>query len=80
MGADICIRREVVEKCGLFDSDFFMYYEESEMQNRYRQSGYTSMIVPTPLIVHLECVSSKVANKNIHMLTGRHSSIAICYI
>ena len=63
MGADICIRREVVEKCGMFDPDFFMYYEESEMQNRYRQSGYTSMIVPTPLIVHLECVSSKVANK-----------------
>ena len=63
MGADICIRREVVEKCGMFDPDFFMYYEESEMQSRYRQSGYTSMIVPTPLIVHLECVSSKVANK-----------------
>ena len=63
MGADICIRREVVEKCGMFDPDFFMYYEESEMQNRYRQSGYTSMIVPTPLIVHLECVSSKVENK-----------------
>lgn len=63
MGADICIRREVVEKCGMFDPDFFMYYEESEMQYRYRQSGYTSMIVPTPLIVHLECVSSKVENK-----------------
>lgn len=63
MGADICIRREVIEKCGLFDPDFFMYYEESEMQNRYKKSGYTSMLVPSPLIVHLECVSSKVANK-----------------
>lgn len=63
MGADICIRREVVEECGMFDPDFFMYYEESEMQSRYRKSGYTSMLVPSPKIVHLECVSSKVANK-----------------
>ena len=63
MGADICIRKEVIEECGLFDPDFFMYYEESEMQSRYRKVGYTSMLVPSPKIVHLECVSSKVVNK-----------------
>lgn len=62
-GADICIRREVIEQCGLFDPDFFMYYEESEMQYRYSRAGFKSMIVPTPLIVHLECMSTKVEHK-----------------
>lgn len=63
IGADLCIRREVVEKCGLFDPDFFMYYEESEMQSRYQKAGYKSMIVSTPKIVHLECVSTKKKGK-----------------
>ena len=62
-GADICIRREVIEQCGLFDPDFFMYYEESEMQYRYSKAGFKSMIVPSPLIVHLECMSTKVEHK-----------------
>lgn len=58
IGADLCVRREIIEKCGLFDSDFFMYYEDSEMQSRYRKAGYKAMIVPTPQIVHLEDASS----------------------
>ena len=58
IGADLCVRREVIEKCGLFDPDFFMYYEDSEMQSRYWKAGYKAMIVPTPQIVHLEDASS----------------------
>lgn len=63
IGADICIRRNVIEKCGLFDPDFFMYYEDTEMQLRYNKAGYKFMIVSSPLIVHLECMSSKDVNK-----------------
>lgn len=53
-GADLFIRREVIEKHGLFDKDFFMYYEETEMQYRYKQYGYLSCIIDTPQIIHLE--------------------------
>lgn len=63
IGADLCIRRDVIEKLGLFDPDFFMYYEESEMQFRYHRSGYDMMIVSGPNIVHLECVSTQVKGK-----------------
>ena len=63
-GADLCIRREVIEKEGLFDPDFFMYFEETEMQHRYKRKGYQSMIVRGPEIVHLECVSTKGGKKN----------------
>lgn len=71
MGADICIRREVIEKNGLFDPDFFMYYEESELQHRYQVAGYTSMIIPGPEIVHLECASTKGTSKKKYTYENR---------
>lgn len=57
-GADLFIKRSVIEKCGLFDPDFFMYYEETEMQYRFQKKGYRSVVIDTPRIVHLEGASS----------------------
>ena len=59
IGADLCVRRSIIEKYGLFDPDFFMYYEETEMQSRYHKKGLTSLIISSPKIVHLDGVSSK---------------------
>lgn len=56
-GADLCIRRNVIEELGFFDPDFFMYSEEMELQHRYSKNGYSSVIVSTPQIVHLEGAS-----------------------
>ena len=58
-GADLFIKRSVIERCGLFDEDFFMYYEETEMQYRYRKKGFYSCITPLPKIQHLVGGSSK---------------------
>lgn len=58
-GADLFIRRRVFESCGLFDPDFFMYYEDSELQSRYAKQGFFSYIYDAPQIVHLEGHSSK---------------------
>lgn len=63
IGADLFIRQEVIEKVGLFDPDFFMYFEETEMQLRYSQLGYESRIIFTPSIIHLECVSADGGSK-----------------
>ena len=57
-GADLFIRRDVLEKCGMFDPDFFMYYEETEMQHRFKKNGYISVVIDTPKIVHLVGASS----------------------
>ena len=58
-GADMFIRREAYEKCGLFDPDFFMYYEDAELCARYRKNGFRSVIIKKPSIVHLEGASNK---------------------
>lgn len=52
-GADLFIRRDVILENGMFDPDFFMYYEETEMQKRFYNMGYKSMIIVTPKIQHL---------------------------
>lgn len=56
-GADLFISRKVIEECGRFDPDFFMYSEESEMQWRFRKHGYKNMIIKSPKIMHLEGMS-----------------------
>ena len=56
-GADLFVPRKVLEECGCFDPDFFMYSEESEMQWRFRKHGYHNMIIKSPKIMHLEGMS-----------------------
>jgi len=57
-GADMFIRRSVIELHGLFDADFFLYFEETELQRRYFKNGYKSVIIDGPDICHLEGGSS----------------------
>ena len=56
-GADLLVPRKVLEECGCFDPDFFMYSEESEMQSRFRKHGYHNVIIKSPKIMHLEGMS-----------------------
>ena len=58
-GADLMVRKEVADKHGLFDPDFFMYYEESEMEHRYMKQGLRRVIIQGPNIIHLEGKSNK---------------------
>lgn len=62
-GADIFIRKSLLDKYGAFDPEFFMYFEETEMQHRLTKAGYPSYILPAPEIVHLEGSSIKKTNK-----------------
>ena len=58
-GADLFVRRAVLDECGAFHPAFFMYYEETEMQHRFQQHGYSSHIIRGPRIIHLEGESVK---------------------
>ncbi len=58
-GADLFLRRDVLNKTGLFDEDFFLYFEETELQYRIDKAGYKKYIIPDAKIYHLEGKSSK---------------------
>lgn len=52
-GADMLIRKSVLDKTGFFDKDFFLYFEETELCSRFIKSGYKNMIYPEAKIIHL---------------------------
>lgn len=56
-GADVFIRKNIVDKYGLFDSAFFMYNEDVELAKRYKKKGYESVLIDGPQIVHLQGAS-----------------------
>lgn len=61
-GAAVFLRKEVADKYGLFDPDFFMYYEDAEMAKRYNVHNYKSILLDGPRIVHLVGRSYKRSN------------------
>ena len=58
-GADLMLRRNILDTIGLFDEDFFMYCEESELQFRLMKKNYSSFIVPNAKIIHIEGAACK---------------------
>ena len=56
-GADLMIRKSIIEKLGGFDTRFFMYCEETDLCHRIRKLGYKIVSVPKSKIVHLEGAS-----------------------
>ena len=53
-GADMFIRKSALDKVGLFDPRFFLYFEETEFSLRLHRAGFPSVIIPSAKIVHLE--------------------------
>jgi N-acetylglucosaminyl-diphospho-decaprenol L-rhamnosyltransferase len=67
-GASMIIRREVIEKIGLLDDRYFMYFEEVDFCLRAKRAGFDCMYVPASRVVHLVgqasgVTDSKQANK-----------------
>lgn len=58
-GADMFIPKDVFEGINGFDPNFFMYYEETDLQYRLKNKGYVRRIIPQPKIIHLEGGSFK---------------------
>lgn len=83
-GADIFMKKEIADKYNLFDPDFFMYFEETEMQYRYRKLNYKNYIYPIPQIIHLDGYSSKQSGnstffkKNIILLKSYYLYLEKC--
>lgn len=58
-GAFAIIRRELLERTGYFDENFFLYYEEVDLCRRIRSAGYAVSYWPDIVVIHLGGESSK---------------------
>lgn len=59
IGADMFLRRKLFEEMNGFCEDFFMYYEESDLQKRIHNTGLKQYILTKTKIIHLEDGSGK---------------------
>jgi hypothetical protein len=51
-GACMLARREILDKVGFFDEDFFAYFEETDLCWRIWLAGYSIVFVPDSVIYH----------------------------
>ena len=52
-GAFFIMRREALEKTGLFDPRFFLYYEETDLCRRVKAAGYAVSYWPDVVVTHI---------------------------
>lgn len=51
-GCSLLIKKEVIEKIGLMEEDYFLYYEDVEWCIRAQRAGYKTVYVPKSMLWH----------------------------
>lgn len=63
VGALLFMKKEIYQAFGGFDENFFMYFEETDLQFRMKEKNYNRIIINTPKVIHLEGKSPNISNK-----------------
>lgn len=67
-GCALLIKKEVIEKIGLFEDRFFLYYEDADFSLRARKAGFELKIVPGAICYHKESQSSNSKTKTYYLV------------
>ncbi len=51
-GCCLLVRSSVIKKIGMFDTRYFLYYEDADLSMRLKNAGYLLGFVPTSIIWH----------------------------
>jgi GT2 family glycosyltransferase len=57
-GGAVCFRTEALREAGMFDDDFFLYYEDTDLSWRLRALGWSIRYQPSALVRHIHSASS----------------------
>lgn len=63
-GAAVMYRKNIFNEIGLFDEDFFAYYEDSELNMRINLAGHYGMYIPSARVYHVGSGTGLKINKN----------------
>lgn len=75
VGADLFIPKTVIQEIGDFDPDYFLYWEEVDLQYRMYKKQLKRLIISGPEILHLEGGSSRNVLKNSRRILEMESLI-----
>ncbi|MBQ0142632.1 MAG: glycosyltransferase family 2 protein [Prevotellaceae bacterium] len=70
-GADLMIKKKILDHIGSFDPQFFMYFEDTELCYRIKRAGFLLMSVPSARIIHLQGRSTMNSIKFIWWLNSK---------
>ncbi len=59
MGSALFIKKEALERVGLFDERFFMYFEDVDWSRRFWENGYRVVYFPGSKILHQHVRASR---------------------
>lgn len=76
-GAFMMLKREVIDKIGLLDENFFMYGEDIDWCYRIKEAGWKVMYYPEAKIIHYKGASSK--KKRFKTLYEFHRAMILFY-
>jgi N-acetylglucosaminyl-diphospho-decaprenol L-rhamnosyltransferase len=62
-GASMMVRRELFERIGLMDDDYFLYFEETDFCLRSRRAGWQCWYVPHSRVMHIAGQSTGVTTR-----------------
>jgi GT2 family glycosyltransferase len=65
-GCCMMFPRQVLEKAGLFDEKYFLYYEDADLNERIKRAGYKIYYVPTAVLIHVNAASTGGSGSNLH--------------
>lgn len=57
-GASLMVRRATLDEIGMFDEQFFLYFEETDLCLRAQRAGWTSVYVPQSQVMHIGSVTT----------------------
>jgi GT2 family glycosyltransferase len=79
MGAAFVVRREVLEKTGMFDEDLSIYYNEMDWFLRMHSDGWKVWYVPTTTVVHYRGATAAIVNKNFRYFDEMYRNSMVFY-
>jgi GT2 family glycosyltransferase len=65
-GCSMMIRREVIEKIGMLDDAYYLYYEDVDYSLRAKNAGYSLMYYPMSVVWHVNAGSTGGAGNTVH--------------
>ena len=65
-GASVMFRAEALRQVGLFDSGFFLYYEEVELMHRLTRAGWEIRFTPHSRVQHIGGAATGMAGAELH--------------
>jgi len=65
-GCSLLIKREIIEKVGILDKRYFLYFEDVDLSVRASKMGYQILFVPDSIVWHKNAGSSEGVGSRIH--------------